>query len=282
MMKAPFGVSQFTTWPQTFEEDLQLYCGAGIENIEVCEAKLSSVRPQPQLERLQASGLRVSSVQPRFHSPFPNSLRSRPAAPSERMKRLRDSIRLFGRYFPGTTLVVNTGLAPQGDLATAYRVAGREFKRIAKCAAASGVRIALEPLNPIYMNTDTFICSLAHAERLIDAVDHPSFGLAADLWHFWEDPEARVRLRKFAGRIFCVHISDWRTPRAFGDRLLPGTGEIPIVDLLQTVRRTGFDGIYTLEIFSDLGLKDSLWKHPRRTVIEGQKGFAKIWRRLCG
>jgi sugar phosphate isomerase/epimerase len=281
-MRKAFGVSQFTTWPQTFEEDIRLYRELGIENIEVCEAKLSAARPLPQIEKLLASGLHVSSVQPRFHSPFPNSLRASPAAPAERMKRLQESVRLFGRHFPGTTLVVNTGLAPNGDLASAYRIASLEFRRIAKWAADHGVRIALEPLNPVYMNTDTFICSLAHAERLIDAVDHPSFGLAADLWHFWEDPEAPERLRGFAGRIFCVHIGDWRTPRAFADRLLPGRGEIPIVDLLKTVRSTGYAGVYSLEIFSDLSLADSLWAHPRRTVVEGQKAFAKLWRRLCG
>jgi sugar phosphate isomerase/epimerase len=277
----PFGVSQFTTWTQTFEEDLRLYKDLGIRYIEVCEAKVKAARPQPQIESLLASGLAVSSVQPRYHSPFPNSLRAKPAEPAERMKLLRESIRLFGSHFPGTTLVVNTGLAPKGDLASAYRIACSEFKRIARFAADHGVRIALEPLNPVYMNTDTFICSLAHAERLIEAVDHPSFGLAADLWHFWEDPEAHVRLRKFAGRIFCVHISDWRTPRAFADRLLPGSGEIPVAELLRTVRGTGYDGVYSLEIFSDLGLDDSLWAHPRRTVREGQKAFSKIWRQIC-
>ena len=279
-MIPPFGISQFTTWTQTFAEDLRLYREAGIAYLEVCEAKLDPRRPEPQLRALQASGLRVASVQPRFHSPYPNSLRPVPAAPSERMRRLRASIRLFGRYFPGTTLVVNTGLAPGGDLASAWRTSVREFRRAAVYAADHGVRLALEPLNPIYMNTDTFICSLAQGRRLIDAVDHPAFGVFLDVWHYPEETDSAAEVRKFGPRIFGVHISDWRLPRAFADRVLPGQGELPLVPMLRTIRQAGYSGIYTLEIFSDLRLRGSLWAHPRRTVLEGQKAFAKLWKQI--
>ena len=76
--KPPFGVSQYTTWPQSFEEDLALYQSLGVENIEVCEAKLDAGNPEPQLERLKASGLTVTSIQPRLHSLFPDQPRPEP------------------------------------------------------------------------------------------------------------------------------------------------------------------------------------------------------------
>jgi sugar phosphate isomerase/epimerase len=277
----PFGVSQYTTWPLSWDEDLRLFAQTGIGHIEVCESKLDPANPHPQLLMLVASGLQVASVQPRYHTPFPNSLRAKPAAPAARMRLLRETVRLFGSYFPGTTLVVNTGIAPKGDFAGAYRTTVREFRLLAKVAADHGVRIGFEPLNPVYMNTDTFLCSLGQAGGLIDEVDHPAFGLFLDLWHYWEDPLAQVWIRRHAKKVFGVHISDWRTPRAFGDRLLPGTGAIPVVDLLRNIRQVGYDGIYTLELFSDLRLPDSLWKDPRGTVRLGQIGFAKIWRRVC-
>ena len=280
-MKAPFGVSEYTTWPQTFEQDLEAYCEAGVEYIEVCEAKLAAADPQPQLERLKASGLKVSSVQPRLHSLFPDFPRPLPGTPRERMRRLADSVRLFGRHFPGTTLVTITGAAPGGDYAAAYREAGREYKEIARIAADAGVRVAVEPLNPILMNVDTFICSLVHGARLLEAVDHPSFGIFLDVWHIWEEGGAAEKIAKLGGKIFGVHVNDWRTPRAFGDRLLPGEGEIPLVDLLRAIRKTGYAGAYTLEIFSELHLGDSLWADPRRTVAEGQKAFKKIWDQAC-
>lgn len=281
-MTAPFAVSQYTTGGQSFERDRDLLTSLGIGAIEVCEAKLNETHADPQLRSLADAGLRITSVQPRYHSPFPNSLRARPAEPAERMRRLRRSIGLFGRHAPGATLVVNTGLAPGGDLAAAHRTAIREFRGVARAAADAGVRIGLEPLNPVYMNTDTFIASLAHADRILDAVDHPAFGLFLDLWHVWEDPQAPRRIAGYGDRLFGVHLSDWRPPRAFGDRLLPGQGEIPTLTLLRAVRRAGYRGVYTLEIFSDLRLPDSLWKNPRRTVAAGQKAFERIWRQLCG
>ncbi|MDB6092845.1 MAG: 4-hydroxyphenylpyruvate dioxygenase [Verrucomicrobia bacterium] len=281
MKKIPFGVSQYTTWPQDFAEDVRLYQRLGIDHIEVCEAKISAADPDPQMRLLRDSGLHVSSVQPRYHSPFPNSLRKFPTSPTERARRLRETARLFGHYFPGTTLVVNTGLAPAGNLAAAQRIAIREFRRVAEYADDHGVRVALEPLNPVYMNTDTFVCSLPRAAEMIAAVNHRAFGLFLDLWHFWEEPDAHKTIRAQADKIFGVHISDWRLPRAFGDRLLPGAGEIPVVELLRTIRRSGYKGIYTLEIFSDLKLGDSLWKNPAQTAADGAKAFKGIWRQVC-
>jgi sugar phosphate isomerase/epimerase len=249
--------------------------------VEICEAKLDAADPHPQLRALRDSGLKVSSVQPRLHSLFPDLPRPEPVSPRDRMLRYRQTIELFGRYFPGTTLVTISGAAPGGDYDQAHRIAGREYREIARVAADHGVRVALEPLNPILMNVDTFVCSLAQAGRIVEEVDYPQFGMFLDVWHFWEDAGAPAAIRKYAAKIFGVHVNDWRTPRAFGDRLLPGDGEIPLVALLREIRATGYAGAYTLEIFSELRLTGSLWADPRRTVIDGRRAFGEIWRKVC-
>jgi sugar phosphate isomerase/epimerase len=277
----PFGISQYTTWPLTWAEDMRLFRETGMDRVEICEAKLELTDPNPQLEELKASGMRVTSVQPRLHSLFPDMPRPLPRSPKERMLRLQASIQLFGRHFPGTTLVSITGAAPDGNYALAYETAAREYGEIARMAADHGVRVALEPLNPILMNVDTFICSIAHARRIIEEVDSPHFGLMLDVWHVWEDAAAAEEIRGMAGRIFGVHVNDWRTPRAFGDRLLPGKGEIPLVPLIRAIQAAGYDGAYTLEVFSELSLEGSLWADPRRTVEEGLRGFTEVWRQAC-
>lgn len=281
MNPLPFGVSQYTTWPQTFAQDVDLYREAGVDYIEVCEAKLDPSDPDRQLQLLKDSGLRVSSVQPRLHSLFPDFPRPEPKSPQERLGHLRKTIELFGRYFPGVTLVTISGAAPNGDYALAYRTAAREYRELAKIAADHSVRIAVEPLNPILMNVDTFLCSIAHAGRVIESVDHPQFGLFLDVWHVWEDAAAPTLIEKYGDRIFGVHVNDWRDPRAFGDRCLPGEGIIPLVGLLQAIRKTGYNGAYTLEIFSEMKLSGSLWADPRRTVFEGKKAFVNIWEKVC-
>ena len=143
------------------------------------------------------------------------------------------------------------------------------------------MKVALEPLNPVLMNVDTFLCSLAHAQSVIDAVDHPQFGVSVDVWHIWEDAAATSCIHSLRGKIFGVHVNDWQTPRAFGDRYLPGDGQIPLVDLLRSIRETGYLGAYTLELFSELNLQDSLWKQPRRTVMDGRNAFRNIWNQVC-
>jgi len=281
MSMLPFGVSQYTTWPQTFEQDLDLYRQAGVDYIEVCEAKIDAAQPDRQLELLKESGLTVASVQPRLHSLFPDFPRPEPKSPKERMLLLRRTIELFGRFFPGTTLVSITGAVPKGDYALGYRTAAHEYREAAKVAADHGVRLAVEPLHPILMNVDTFICSLAHAGRIIESVDHPQFGLFVDVWHVWEETDAPALIAKYGGKIFGVHVNDWHDPRAFGDRCLPGEGRIPLVPLLKAIRATGYAGAYTLEVFSETHLEGSLWVDRRRTVIEGKKAFGKIWEEVC-
>jgi len=44
-----FGVSEFTTWPWSFEEEVERYAQLGVDTIEVCEFKLEE-------ERLPSSG----------------------------------------------------------------------------------------------------------------------------------------------------------------------------------------------------------------------------------
>jgi len=51
-----------------------------------------------------------------------------------------------------------------------------------------------EPLNPILMNADTFICNLDEAMRLIQKVNRPNFGLMLDHLpdSLWRQDPARV------------------------------------------------------------------------------------------
>ena len=131
------------------------------------------------------------------------------------------------------------------------------------------------------MNVDTFICSIPHANRVVEAVDHPKFGIFLDVWHIWEDAAACEFIAQSAGRIFGVHINDWNTPRAFGDRYIPGEGQIPLAKLLKAVRESGYRGAYTLEIFSELRLGGSLWADPQKTITQSRTAFEKIWNQIC-
>jgi sugar phosphate isomerase/epimerase len=283
-----FGVSEFTTWPWAFEEDVERYASLGVKAIEVCEFKLDWRDPghmASQLGLIKERGLTISSVQPRLHSLFPDVPRPEPTEPSERMSLLRETIQRSAKAgcADGTTFVSIGGAAPDTNFREAYVIAAREYRSLAEFAADYGARIAFEPLNPILMNADTFCVTIPDALRLVDAVGHPSFGIWIDVWHIFQDAAARQHIADCAGRIFGVHVNDWHTPRCFGDRAVIGTGEIaPLLPgLLRAIADSGYDGAYTLELFSEDHLPDSLWRGDLNAVITSSRAaFEAAWREV--
>lgn len=275
-----FGVSEFSTWPWSFEEDIATYSALPVDAVEVCEAKLDPSRALEQLCSVSEAGLVVESLQPRLHSVFPDVPRPHPIEPSERTARLRGSIELAGQAVPGATLITITGAAPDANFREAFEVATREYRALADIAAEQGVRLALEPLNPVLMNADTFVCSIPDALRIVEAVDRPSFGIWVDVWHVWQDPAVLERIRACGDRIFGVHVSDWHTPRHFEDRAVIGTGEIPLAEMLRAFHDAGYRGSYTLELFSRMELPDSLWAGDLAAlIVDNRAGLEDAWRR---
>ena len=273
-----FGVSEFTTWPWSFDHDVERYAALGVGAIEVCEFKLDAGRAEAQLARARELGLTISSVQPRLHSLFPDAPRPLPKEPGERMALYRETIRRFGQAAPGTTLVSISGAAPDGDYRLAYETAVTEYRALAEFAGEHGVRIALEPLNPILMNEDTFLCTLPDAMEVVLAVDHPNFGVFVDVWHIWADEGAPRQIREAGPKIFGVHLNDWHRPRHFGDRVSIGEGQIDLPRLVRAIHDSGYTGAYTLEIFSSDHLPDSLWKSDLDAlIIKNQAAFAQVW-----
>jgi sugar phosphate isomerase/epimerase len=279
-----FAVSQFTTWHQSFEQDVALYVSLGVEAMEVCERKLSPDRAiaGKQLAFLKETGLRVTSVQPRIHALFPDGMCPDIADPVKRSERFRHSVDLFAECFPGESLplVAISGKAPDFDYRGALRTARKLYPQLADYAGDRGVRIAFEPLSPILMNADTFVCSLKDAVDLVQEVDRPNFGLLLDLWHVWSEPGIVERIAGLGEMVFGVHISDWPAggPRHVADRVLPGDGVIDLPSLLGALERSGYRGAYCLEIFSKDDLPGSLWMAEPGDVIErAREGFARAW-----
>jgi sugar phosphate isomerase/epimerase len=115
------------------------------------------------------------------------------------------------------------------------------FARLAEEAMAQGLRLMVENLPNVHEAVDAM-------RALLDA--HPSIGFHLDLGH------AQVRgnrtadyLAAFAERLAHVHLSD-NTGRA-DDHLPLGAGRLDWKRLIRMVKRTGYDGTITLEVFSD-------------------------------
>ncbi|MGH7736919.1 MAG: sugar phosphate isomerase/epimerase family protein [Candidatus Tyrphobacter sp.] len=274
-----FGVSEFTTWPWPFERDVERYSANGIGDIEVCEFKLNRADYAPQLRLIEASGLRVSSVQSTVHSLFPDSLAAQPSAPNDRARHIKDAIaRISPHVPPDTPFVVITGAAPGGDTQAVYDACLKALPDLAECAARHGMRLAYEPLNPVLFNTDTALWGLDRAFELIQRVDHPALGICLDTWNIFQTPRLDEVIRRCKDRIFIVQVSDWHRPRSGADRISLGRGEIDNAAIVRSVRETGYEGPYVLEIFSGESLPDSIWRADLDAVLtENRDAFARIW-----
>lgn len=117
-----------------------------------------------------------------------------------------------------------------------------------------GVRLAIEPLHPMYADTRSAVNTLKQANDLADRIGSARVGLAVDVYHTWWDDafEAEVLRASCAGRLLAFHTCDFRSPTRdlLNDRVLPGEGVIPTRRLRRIVECAGFAGWIEVEVFS--------------------------------
>lgn len=273
-----FGVSEFTTQPWSFEQDVERYAQLDVDTIEVCEDKLDERRIAEQLALVDRYGLAISSVQPSVRTLFPSLSQPEPTDVPARMARFRRTIERFGQKAAGVPFVTNTGIPPGGNIQLVLDTAADEYRALAESAAVRGARIALEPLNASIVNEETAIWTLAQAMRVVDSVGRDNFGICLDAWNVWQNADLDSEIRACGERIFVVQLSDWRTPRSFQDRLVIGQGDIPLAPFLRAVHEAGYRGAYSVEIFSS-GVPDALWQSDLVQVIKDcRAGLDAAWR----
>jgi len=271
------GISEFTTMPWSFDQDVERYARLGIDAIEIVEAKLDENRFAEQMQSVQHAGLTISGLQPKVRTFFSSRMTPHPDGLDERTAALRGSIERLARYAPGVPFITNTGAHPRGDMADAMTVVADRLGELARVAADNGVLLALEPLNPSSVNVESTIWTIDQALEVIERADHEAVGLCLDYWNIWQNADVLAQIGRAGARIMTVQASDWRTPRSFADRLVPGTGDLPLADLIRATRATGYDLPYVVEIFSN-DVADSLYDRDLEQVVtDCRQCFAAAW-----
>ena len=119
-----------------------------------------------------------------------------------------------------------------------WRHAVEGFRRICDYAKPKGVSVALETAAYVFMN---FINTCAQAERLIEEVDRPNFGLMMDLFHMHvEEPNLVDSIHQYAKHLLHVHLAD-------NNRMYPGASGLDFMAILRAFREVGYDGAFTVE-----------------------------------
>jgi sugar phosphate isomerase/epimerase len=278
-MTPRFSISQITTLPASFEDDLRAYREAGAEGVGIWEIKLPEGGEERALAALEASGLASTNAVPAVPSIMPLRLLPGPLDPGERVEAYCAGLRRLAPFRP-STVVLLTG---PGDRATV--VAG--LRAIAAQADALDLTIGLEPYSSHGGEDWTIVGSIGGALELIEEAGvGERVGVLFDVWHLWDADRLEEDLAEHGERIVGVHVCDVRDPtRSFADRVLPGDGVAGVPRLLGLLERAGWGGFYDLEIFSDNGAfgnayPDSLWDVPAPELARrGRDAFLGCWAR---
>ena len=272
-----FGISEFTTMPWSFDNDVARYAALGVDTIEVVEAKLDDDRFAEQMQSIAAAGLGISGIQPKVRTFFDSRMMPTPAALDDRVACLRRSIERLAKFAPGVPFITNTGAHPSGDMAEAMTVVAAKLGELGRVAADHGVTLAIEPLNPSSVNVESAIWTIDQGLDIITASGSDHVGLCLDYWNIWQNADVEAAIARAGERIFTVQASDWRTPRSFADRVVPGDGAIPLAPLIAATRQAGYRGAWVVEIFSS-HVADSLYFGDLDAVIaSSRKGMAAAW-----
>jgi sugar phosphate isomerase/epimerase len=132
-------------------------------------------------------------------------------------------------------------------------------------ALDAGVRLAIEPMHPMFTADRSVVATLAGALALASPFPSAAVGIALDTYHVWWD-ERVLRLVAAAGeRIACVQLADWVLPLpadVLVGRGLPGAGCIEFGRFLHAVDHAGYTGPIEVEVFNA-----ELWARPGEDVL---------------
>ena len=132
------------------------------------------------------------------------------------------------------------------------------LRAIGEYAADRGVMLGVETLNRF---ETSFLNTTAQAIELIERVDHPSVGLALDVFHLGiEEKHVGDALRAAGRRLVHLQVAE-------NDRGTPGTGSLPWRDIAKALQEIEYTGRVVIETFSDR--------------VEAIARAAAIWRPLA-
>ncbi|NWF28430.1 sugar phosphate isomerase/epimerase [Streptomyces sp. PKU-EA00015] len=192
--------------------------------------------------------------------------------PAERTRALEDNRAAIDEAAAlGTdTLVLVSGGLPPGsrDLVAARERIADALSVLAPYAGDRGVRLAIEPLHPMYAADRCVVSTLTQALDLAERFPATQVGVVVDTYHIWWDDRAPDEVARAGaqGRIHSFQLADWTTPLPAGvlnGRGQLGDGAIDLREWRERVEATGWTGRIEVELFND-----GLWVRDGVEVLE--------------
>jgi sugar phosphate isomerase/epimerase len=241
-------IHTITTKPWSIETAAAKYAAAGVKGITVWRDTLGGRDIAKTGQLLREHGLSVVSLCRGGFFP------GRTAA--DRTKALDDNrLAIAEAHALGAPLIVLVcGAVPGQPLTDSRQQILDGIAALLPDCQAAGVKLAIEPLHPMYADSRSAVNTLGQANDMVEALKSPLVGVAVDVYHIWWDQALEQEISR-SGRLkalFAFHVCDWRTPTMdlLNDRGLMGEGCIPLRHIRAWVEAAGFHGFNEVEVFS--------------------------------
>ncbi|MET9402674.1 sugar phosphate isomerase/epimerase family protein [Kitasatospora sp. NPDC002965] len=257
-------LNQITTKQWTLPEAVRGCVDAGIPAIGLWRDKVADTGLARSAKLCRDAGLAVSSL---CRGGFLTA-----TDPHERRAALADNLQAVEEAAElGTdTLVMVVGGLPAGsrDLAGARTAVADMIAELAPHAGDFGVRLALEPLHPMFCADRAVLSTLGQALDLAEPHPATQVGVVVDSYHVWWDPQLPAQIERAGrtGRIASYQVCDWTLPLP-ADALLGrghvGDGHIDFRTLTDQVTAAGHTGWIEVEIFNQ-----QIWDTPGEQTLQ--------------
>jgi sugar phosphate isomerase/epimerase len=253
-------ISEATTMPATFAEDVQAYADAGWPAMEVWLTKLETHLEKHSADETQKllDERRMKLAAAAYQGGLLQSQGEQRKAHFEHFRRRLD---LCQRFRIPVLIVIADFLEPVD--ATSLGRAVVSLKEAAQWAAGFNVKIALE-----FRSSSRFCSSLDTTLALIAQCGEPNVGVNFDLFHYYTGPSkfddlAFLTPQNLAHVQICDVAGVPREMASDSDRILPGEGDFQIEPIVQQLRTIGYQGHVSIEL-----MNPHLWRTKPSQVAE--------------
>jgi 4-hydroxyphenylpyruvate dioxygenase len=253
-------ISQATTLPCPFAEDVAAYADAGCTALEVWFTKLETHLDKHSVAdtRKLLDDRHLTLAAAAYQGGLLLSQGEQRKAHYDHFRRRLELCRQLG--IP--TLLVVADFAERVDQTSLER-ALVSLRQAARWAAGFGVRLALE-----FRGSSAFCSSLDTALALVTQCGEPNVGVNLDVFHYYTGPSKFEDLGLLTpDNLAFVQVSDLAgVPRELAgdsDRVLPGDGDFQLEPILRQLQAVGYDGWVSLEL-----MNPTLWQTKPSQVAE--------------
>ncbi len=242
-------IHTITTKPWAIEQSAEEFGEAGISGISVWRDTLEGRDIAKTGDMLRANGLEIVSLVRGGFFPSKDSAIRKEALKDNRLA--IDKAETLGCPM----LVLVCGAEPAISLEKSRDQIREGIEAILPYAENANVKLAIEPLHPMYADTRSGINTMEQANDMAEYFKSDFVGVAVDVYHLWWDPHLEKEIYRCGKNenLFAFHICDWLSPTIdmLNDRGLMGDGCIDVKQIRGWVEKAGFNGFNEVEIFSN-------------------------------